>query len=127
MVNDTPSRRKAREIKDEAHRLSREAKTLASIDGLEAEATARQEKAKELRDQARDLTDRARLEDLSVRAVDYWKETKKGRQNYPRWYASWREGDKVRNVYLGSCRKMGEGEALEKARRMKAKALNKSK
>jgi len=29
----------------------------------------------------------------------------------------------VRNVYLGSCKKVSESEALEKARRLKAVAL----
>jgi hypothetical protein len=37
--------------------------------------------------------------------------------------ASWREGGKVRNVHLGSCRKVDHVEALQKARKMKAKAI----
>jgi hypothetical protein len=37
--------------------------------------------------------------------------------------ASWREGDKVQHVHLGSCKKMSQAEALEKARRVKAEAL----
>ena len=57
----------------------------------------------------------ARLEDLTPR-VDYWKGTK----NYPPWIASWREGDGIRTVYLGSCKKIGREEALEKARKLKA-------
>jgi hypothetical protein len=73
--------------------------------------------------EARELQARARLEDLSVRQVDYKKETKTGKQNYPRWYASWREDNKVRHVYLGSYKKMSKAEALEKARRLKAMAL----
>ncbi|GEM_PF-4042862 len=32
------------------------------------------------------------------------------------------EGGRVRNVYLGSCKKVSESEALEKARRLKAAA-----
>jgi hypothetical protein len=36
---------------------------------------------------------------------------------------SWREGDKTRNVHLGSTRKMDAGEARQKARAMKAEAL----
>jgi hypothetical protein len=48
---------------------------------------------------------------------------KKGEKKYGRWLAGWRESDKVRKVYLGSCRKMSQAEALEKARRMKADAL----
>jgi hypothetical protein len=37
--------------------------------------------------------------------------------------ATWREDDKVRNVHIGSCRKISEEEALQKARAMKTKAL----
>jgi len=124
MVHDTPARQKARVLREEAHNLSQEAGTLASIEGLEAEATARQERAKVLQQAVRELQSVARLEDLTVRQVDLWKDTqKKGRQNYPRWVCSWQEGDKIVTKYLGSCRKMGEGEALQKARAMKAEAL----
>jgi hypothetical protein len=34
------------------------------------------------------------------------KESKKGSKTYTYWMASWREGDKTRNVHLGSTRKM---------------------
>ena len=37
--------------------------------------------------------------------------------------ASWREGGKLRNVYLGSSQKMSREEAQELARAMKRKAL----
>jgi hypothetical protein len=37
--------------------------------------------------------------------------------------ASWRKGDKTRNVHLGSTRKMDAEAARQKARRMKAEAL----
>ena len=36
---------------------------------------------------------------------------------------SWREGDKVRNVHLGSSRKIDAEAAREKAQKMKADAL----
>lgn len=80
---------------------------LAGIEGLESEATAGHE-------------------DLSVRPVNYWKETKKGRQNHPRWYASWQEGDKVRHVYMGSVKKMSQAEAMQKVRKLKAGALGRT-
>jgi hypothetical protein len=51
------------------------------------------------------------------------KESKKGSKIYTYWMASWREGDKMRNVHLGSARKMGAEEARQKARKMKAEAL----
>lgn len=37
--------------------------------------------------------------------------------------ASWREGGKVRNVRIGSTRKLSSEEALQKARALKASAL----
>ena len=52
------------------------------------------------------------------------KTTKKGTQSYFYWIASWREGGKVRNVHLGSCGKMDEEAARQKARSIKAEALS---
>jgi hypothetical protein len=37
--------------------------------------------------------------------------------------ASWREGGKLRNVYLGSSQKMSREEAQERARALKREAL----
>ena len=51
------------------------------------------------------------------------KTTKKGSRSYQYWMANWREGGKVRNVHLGSCGKMSQNEALQKARVIKANAL----
>ena len=65
----------------------------------------------------------ARLEDLSVWVMEKAKTTKKGKTTYGYWMASWREGDKVRNVHLGSCKKLDKETALQKARVMKAEAL----
>jgi len=47
----------------------------------------------------------------------------KGFRKYAYWMATWREGNKVRNVHLGSCRKISREAALQKARVMKAEAL----
>ncbi len=49
--------------------------------------------------------------------------TKKGSRKYTYWMASWREGDKVQNVHIGSSRKMDAEAAREKARKLKAEAL----
>ncbi|MFZ3149454.1 MAG: hypothetical protein WA137_10475, partial [Methanothrix sp.] len=82
------------------------------------------ERATVLQQEARELHSVARLEDLTVRQVDYWKDTqKKGKQNYPRWVCSWQEGDKIVTKYLGSCGKLSGEAALRKARAMKAVAL----
>jgi hypothetical protein len=52
------------------------------------------------------------------------KRNKKGEdKTYYRWYCSWHDGNKTVTEYLGSCRKMSEAEALEKAKRLKAEAL----
>ncbi len=59
----------------------------------------------------------SRREDITVRQNPVTKKT------YYRWVCSWQEGDRTVTKYLGSCEKMGEAEALEKARRMKAEAL----
>ena len=47
----------------------------------------------------------------------------KGGKIYHYWMVSWREGDKVRNVHLGSCKKMDEETARQKARTIKAELL----
>jgi hypothetical protein len=51
------------------------------------------------------------------------KNSKKGPKKYTYWVASWREGDKVRNVHLGSCMKLSRADAIQKARKLKAEAL----
>jgi hypothetical protein len=41
-------------------------------------------------------------------------------KTYYRWYCSWHDGNKTFTEYLGSCGKVSEAEALEKAKRLKA-------
>jgi len=79
--------------------------------------------ADRLRAEAEALKDQARLEDLTVWALEKVKSTKKGSRSYHYWMATWREGGKTRNVHLGSCAKMDAQVALQKARAIKAKAL----
>ena len=76
-----------------------------------------------LKAEAEDLKGAARLEDLHLWKMEKVKTTKKGSQSYFYWMTSWREGGKVRNVHLGSCRKVDREIALQKARKMKAGAL----
>jgi hypothetical protein len=123
VVHDTPSRIAARKLIQDASRLTKEAKILRDVRGMEAEAVARELQAAKLREEVQKLLERARLEDVSIRQVDYWKDTKKGSQNYPRWVCSWQEGDKIVTKYLGSCKKIGRAEALDRAKRVKAEAL----
>jgi hypothetical protein len=51
------------------------------------------------------------------------KQSRKSFRTYAYWMASWREGDKTRNVHLGSARKMDAEAARQKARKRKAEAL----
>lgn len=105
----------------------REARTLSRAASVLSEACNKaqefeEEVNKKLR-QVESLKSWARLEDLSVWKAGKTKRTKKGRATYSYWTASWREGDKVRNLHLGSCKKMTKEEALTKARQLKAKSL----
>jgi hypothetical protein len=63
------------------------------------------------------------LEDLHVWQMEKVKTTKKGSRSYRYWIATWREGGKTRNVHLGSCGKLDEETARQKARELKAAAL----
>ena len=73
--------------------------------------------------EAEALEGAARVEDLHVWQMAKEKTTKKGDQTYLYWMASWREGGKVRNVHLGSSKKVDHETALQKARKLKAEAL----
>ena len=44
-------------------------------------------------------------------------------KTYYRWYCSWHNGKKIVRVYLGSCIKMSEVQATEKAKKLRAEAL----
>jgi len=57
---------------------------------------------------------------LTVYQGDVVKKTKAGEATYTYWFASWREGGKVKNVHLGSTKKMDEAAAMAKARKLKA-------
>jgi hypothetical protein len=83
-------------------------------------------KADELKVVAEDLKGAARLEDLTLWQMEKTKSTKKGSQSYFYWMASWREGGKLRHTPLGSCKKVDHETALQKARKMKRKALAKA-
>jgi Co/Zn/Cd efflux system component len=82
-----------------------------------------EQQAKELKAEAEALEGAARLEDPHLWQMEKEKTTKKGSKTYLYWMASWREGDKVRNVHLGSCRKVDHKTALQKTRKLKAEAL----
>lgn len=123
-MHKTETGEKIKKLKAEAARAEMEAASLAKVRGLEEEVMEREAEARQLRGEAEDLKPKARLEDLSVYTVDKVKPTAKGEsRTYKYWYASWWEGDRARNVYLGSVAKLSEGAAVAKARKMKAEAL----
>jgi len=123
-MHRTETGEKIRAMKAEAAKSEKEAATLAKVRGQEAEVVERVEEARRLKEEAEDLKSRVRLEDLSVYTVVKVKPTAKGeKRTYMYWYASWWEGDRARNMYLGSTRKLSEEAALVKARKIKAKAL----
>ena len=65
----------------------------------------------------------ARLEDLQVWEQKKVKDTKKGAKTYTYFMASWREGGRIKNVYLGPSHKMSRTQAQEQARALKREAL----
>ena len=110
----------ALEQERDARAAMKAAEILSDARGKALEMVSR---ADELKAEAEALQGAARLEDLTLWQMEKAKTTKKGSKIYLYWMASWREGDKVRNVHLGSCRKVDYETALQKARRLKAEAL----
>ena len=108
------------ELAREARATMKAAKTLPEARG---KARTLEDRAASLQAEAEALKEAARLEDLHLWQMEKVKTTKKGKTTYGYWMASWREGDRVRNVHIGSCAKMDEESALQKARAMKAEAL----
>ena len=118
---DTGERRKT--LKRDALKLEREAQALTRVKQMEPARKVRLEEADRLKAEAEALKDQSRVEDLQVWQMEKEKASKKGCKTYAYWMASWREGSKVRNIHLGSCRKMDAEAARLKAQKMKAEAL----
>jgi hypothetical protein len=123
MTHNTPARKEAKGLRQRASDLAREIKALEGIDGAALLTGERQAEAARLQELARELEEKARLEDITVWEDCIVKQTKKGEKKYGRWLAGWREGGKLRKVYLGSCMKLNRAGALQKAGKMKAEAL----
>jgi len=122
-MHATDAGEKRKLLKRDARELEKEAKTLANIRQMVPASRIRQDEADRLKAEAESLKDQARLEDLHVWQMEKVKETKKGSKTYAYWMASWREGDKTRNVHMGSFRKLSHEQAMQRARAMKAEAL----
>jgi regulator of replication initiation timing len=123
-MHKTEAGEQRKELKRAAMELEKEVKTLASVKQMNPAARTRQDEADRLKAEAEALKDKARLEDLHLWQMKKTKRTgKKDSKTYTYWMASWREGNKVRNVHLGSSRKLDAEAARRKAQKMKAEAL----
>jgi len=125
MVHKTPTGERIKKLRAESRKLGAALIATADLDGLEELADLRarlRERREATKAEAAALksSGRARVEDLSVFRV--MKETKKGKE-HEYWHAAWMVEGKTRNVYLGSCKKMSQREALTRARMMKAEEL----
>ena len=126
-MHKTAAGEKRKALKTEALEQERDAR--AAMKAAEILPDAREEarrmegRADELKAEAEALEGAASLEDLTLWQMEKAKTTKKGSKTYLYWMASWREGSKVRNVHLGSCKKVDHEAALQKAKTMKAAAL----
>ena len=122
-MHKTEAGEKRKGLKRTALELEKEVKALQNIPQMKPAAKNRQEEADRLKAEAEALKDRAKLEDLRIWEMEKEKRTKTGSKTYTYWMASWREGDAVRNVHLGSSRKIDAEAAREKACKIKAEAL----
>lgn len=126
-MHKTSAGEKRKALKAEALELAREAratmKAARTLPEARGEARTLEDRAAGLQAEAEALKEAARLEDLHLWQMQKVKTTKKGKTTYGYWMASWREGDRVRNVHIGSCAKLDEETALQKARVMKAEDL----
>jgi hypothetical protein len=123
IVYETTHGEEIKTLRDEAQKLREDATKLREIRGMKPAAREREAEAARLEGEAEDLWNAARLEALTVYKGDVVKKTKAGDATYAYWYASWREGGKVKNVHLGSTKKMDREAATAKARKLKAEAL----
>ena len=126
-MHKTTTGEKIKSLKAEALELERYARAAIKAAEILPDARVKARRmeghAHELKAEAEALKGAARLEDLHVWQMEKTRTTKKGTQSYLYWMASWREGGKVRNVHLGSCRKMDAETARQKARKMKIEIL----
>ena len=118
-MHKTEAGEKRKGLKKTALELEKEVKALQNILQMWPAARTRQDEADRLKAEAEALKDKARLEDLHVWEMEKEKRTKKG----SKIYTYWQEGDKVRNVHLGSSRKVDAETAKQKAQKLKADAL----
>jgi hypothetical protein len=125
-MHRTPSGDRRQPLQKEARELARDARVLhkaARAPAARQEAQRLQGEADTALAEAEALKLQARLEDLTVWQMEKVKQSRKGCKTYSYRMASWREGDRTRNVHLGSARKMDAAAAFKRARERKAEAL----
>lgn len=125
-MHSTESRRMLRYLEKTANLQVMISENLWLLDLIEDHdlATKLQESILEKKEEIKAMKAQARLEDLNVYCVKMEKVVRKGKTKvYTYWYASWRDGQKVKNVYIGSTNKMDHVEASMKARKLKANFL----
>lgn len=117
-----------KKLKEEARQEKRAIHHLKNLNNNDAQKLVQklEHSSSEKLKKATFLKKKARLEDLSVYKINTERVVrKKETKTYTYWYASWREGPKVRNVYIGSINNLDQDDALLKARKLKAEALRK--
>lgn len=123
----TPTGEKIKSVRAKARQLEKALSAVSRACELGQDLSTQEEGLQDLVDDARaraaalKASGMTRLEDLNVYTLERARGKSKNVHSY--WYASWREGDKVRNIYLGSCKKMDHEAAWRKARALKAQAL----
>ena len=123
-IHRTASGRKAKELREEARTWKGEARKIrAAAPEMEPAAREREREAERLEGEALEALEEARLEAVTVYLGDVVKTAAKGEKKYRYYFASWKVGGKVKNVYLGSPRKMSIEEAKAKARDLKARDI----
>jgi hypothetical protein len=129
-IHKTTSGRKAKELREEARELRRQAQSLRDMPNrpvaamMEGKARESEDEARRLEEEALEAMEAARLEAVTVYLGEVVKKTTaKGEKRYQYYFASWKAGGKVKNVYIGSPRKMSQEEATAKARELKRRDL----
>jgi hypothetical protein len=126
-MHKTPTGERRKSLIRDAKELAKDARSwrrLSRAPSARQEAQRLQEEASSALAQAEALKLQSRLEDQTIWEMEKVKQTRKGPKTYTYWMTSWREGNKTRNVHLGSARKIDAEEALQKAKKMKAEAIH---
>ena len=122
-MHKTEAGERAKALLQEAQDLARRAKAQEEAAATMRAARVTVSMAAKKLSQAQAQRLEARLEDLQVWEQKKVKDTKKGAKTYTYFMASWREGGKLRNVYLGSSHKISREQAQGRARALKREAL----